>query len=389
MTFIEVAFWLGLATVAYAHGGYGVLLALLSHKCPPRAVRVAPAPRVSLIIAACDEEQVLAAKLENTLDLDYPSEQLEIIVVADGSRDNTRDVAASYASSGVRVIFEPERRGKNHAMNRAVNLSDGEIIVFTDANTILNRQALRALTRHFADPQVALVAGAKHVVAENSSAAAEEGLYWRYESWLKTLEARFSSVMGAAGEIFAVRRNNFEAPPSHAIIEDFWLTMSVIRQGFRVAYEPHARATEYASPSMQAEWVRKSRIAAGGWQAVAAFADQLHPRRGRVAFQFFSHRVLRWIVVPVLLPILFSLNLTLARHPLYATLLVLQATLYTAALLGWWLEKRGPLPRWLAIPCFFFVSHLACLQGGWRHWRRTQPTAWERIHRGPELPRAS
>lgn len=389
MNVLELTFWLGVATVVYAHGGYGMLLAWLTRHTPQRRTPPQSPPRVSVLIAACDEEQILAGKIENTFNLDYPRDLLEIVVVADGSRDNTCAVAARYASAGVRVLFEPERRGKNHAMNRAVLLSGGEILVFTDANTMLNRQALRALTRHFADPEVAMVAGAKRVVADASSAASQEGLYWRYESWLKTLESRFSSVIGAAGEIFAVRRASYEAPPAHAIIEDFWLTMTLLRRGFRVVYEPEAQATEYASPGIQAEWVRKSRIAAGGWQAVAAFADQLHPGRGRIAFQFFSHRVLRWIVVPLLLPVLFGLNVALAAEPLYAVTLLGQSAFYAIALLGWFLEKHRALPRWVALPCFFVVSHLACLQGGWRNWRGSQPTAWERIQRDPKLPMAS
>jgi cellulose synthase/poly-beta-1,6-N-acetylglucosamine synthase-like glycosyltransferase len=274
-------------------------------------------------------------------------------------------------------------------MNRAVALDDSEILVFTDANTVLNQAALKHLARHFADPHVALVAGAKRVIADDADVAAQEGLYWQYESWLKALESKHSSVIGAAGEIFAVRRSAYIPPPSHAIIEDFWLCMSLLRSGFRTVYEPNARATEYASPSMREELKRKTRIAAGGWQAVFAFADQLHPSQGRVAFQFLSHRVLRWVVVPVLLPVLFALNVLLAETGLYLGLLVIQSLFYVAAGLGWLLEGRRPLPSWLALPCFFVASHWACLHGGWRYLTGRQNPVWAKVQRDSKVPLAS
>ncbi|MEB3283982.1 MAG: glycosyltransferase family 2 protein [Candidatus Sericytochromatia bacterium] len=389
MTALEVIFWTNVSIVGYAHGGYGMLLRLLPRRRNPQQEENFKIPSVSLIIAAYDEENVIAGKLDNTLGLDYPRENLEILVVADGSQDGTCAIVTRYAKHDVKLLYSPERRGKNHAVNRAVGVSQGEIIVLTDANAILNTQAIKKLVQHFAAPNVGMVAGSKRVISSHRTAAAQEGLYWRYESWLKTQESRFASVVGAAGELLAVRRSSYLPPPRHAIIEDFWLTMSLIRADWRIIYEPEAQATEYASPSMEAELVRKTRIAAGGWQAMFAFADLLHPRRGRIAFVLWSHRLARWMIVPALLPVLLIINTLLAKEPLYATLLAVQLTFYAFAWLGWLLEKRHALPGWLSLPCFFVASHWACLVGGWRFLQGNQSAVWQRAPRDGSIPQTT
>lgn len=388
MSAIEVALWVGIALVFYAYAGYGAAIWLVSRVMSRPVRRSDDLPSVTLLIAAFNEEEVIASKLQNSFALDYPAELLEIVVVADGSSDGTCDAVRRFADRGVRLMHLPERRGKNHAMNRAVPTARGEILVFSDANAYFERSALRMLVRNFGDPEVALVAGEKRVARGDGTVGEAEGMYWRYESWLKRLDSRVSSVMGAAGEIFAIRKRLYSPPPPDAIIEDFMLSMGLVRDGWRVIYEPRASAIEEASPNASEEFKRKVRIVAGGWQAVVRLWPLLTPRYGIVAFQYVSHRVLRWVVVPFLLPAIVVLNLALAEHALYQVLLGLQAAFYALAALGWALEKRGKTWKPAYLPFFFVFLNWAAACGAWRYWTRTQPVAWEKAQRPPKPQRA-
>jgi cellulose synthase/poly-beta-1,6-N-acetylglucosamine synthase-like glycosyltransferase len=376
----------GVAAIAYVYVGYGLVMvfaARLFGRPPQHQERL---PGVSLIIAACDEAPILQAKLEDTLALDYPAELLQVIVVTDGSRDATPAVAAAFADRGVIVLHEPERRGKNHAVNRAVARADGEILVLSDANAFYAPDALRKLVRNFGTPDVALVAGAKRVVGPGRAACEGEGLYWRYESWLKTLDSRLSSVLGGAGEILAVRRSAWTPPPQGVVIEDFWLTLTLLRAGHRAVYEPEAIATEVGSPDMAAEWERRVRIAAGGWQALLAHAALLSPRRGWLAFQLWSHRVARWVLAPALLPVVGWLTWQARLHPAGMVLGALETTVLALALLGWLLERSGRSTALTALPYWLAMSNAAALAGAWRYWTGRQPAAWARPVRGAERP---
>lgn len=386
MTATEIALWAGIAVVFYAYAGYGAAIWLVS-RAVRRPVRCSEAlPTVTLLVAAFNEEDVIAAKIENSFALDYPKDLLEILVVADGSADGTCEVVSGYADRGVKLLFQAERLGKNHAVNRAVPTAQGEILVFSDANAFFEPDALRMLVRNFGDPDVALVAGEKRVAAGDGTVGAGEGLYWRYESWLKRLDSGVSSVMGAAGEIFAVRKALYQPPAADAIIEDFMLSMGLVMDGWRVVYEPKAIAIEEASPTAREEFKRKVRIVAGGWQAVVRLWPLLTPVHGLVAFQYVSHRVLRWVAVPFLLPVIVALNLMLAAQPLYQALLGLQAAFYTLAAVGWVLERRGLTWKPAYLPFFFVFLNWAAACGAWRFWTRTQAVTWEKVRR-PAKPR--
>lgn len=386
MTATELALWGGIALVFYAYIGYGPTIWAISRVLNRPVRRSDDLPSVTLLIAAFNEEDVIAAKLENSFALDYPRELLEIVVVADGSSDGTCDVVLRYADRGVRLMHQPERRGKNHAMNRAVPMARGEILVFSDANAYFERPAIRHLVRNFGDPRVALVAGEKRVARGDGTVGDAEGMYWRYESWLKRLDSRVSSVMGAAGEIFAVRKACYAPPPADAIIEDFMLSMGLVRDGWRVVYEPEASAVEEASPNASEEFKRKVRIVAGGWQAVVRLWPLVTPRYGVVAFQFVSHRVLRWVAVPFLLPIVLGLNVALAGEPLYQGLLALQMIFYGLALLGYLLERRGRTWKPAYLPFFFVFLNWAAACGAWRYWMGSQAVTWEKVRRSRKAP---
>ncbi len=381
-TWLQVLFWLIVAVILYTFLGYPLLVGLLA-RCAYHPVQKADVtPPVTLLVAAYNEAAVIACKIENSLSLDYPAERLEIIVVTDGSNDGTPDIVADYADRGVHLYHQPQRQGKMAAINRVMPLVRGEIVVFSDANAMMERGALRALVRSFADSTVGGVAGEKRVLAGGEGAPSEwrgltgEGLYWRYESFLKRCDSALSSAMGAAGELFAIRRHLFEPPPPNALIDDFVISLGLVEKGWRVVYEPEAVVVEEASPTLSGEWRRRTRIAAGGFQSIVWLLGLLNPARGRVAWQYLSHRVLRWAVTPFLLPAVYGLNACLVQLPLYRLVFLGQSAFYAAALLGYALTQHGIACRPLHAVFYFCFANAAALAGFWRYVTGTQPVTW-------------
>lgn len=381
MALLETSLWLAVAVVLYAYFGYGLAIGLIS-RFVNRPIKYSDdLPRVTLLVAAYNEQDIIAEKLENSFKLDYPKERLEILVVADGSSDATCEVVRAYADRGVRLEFSPERRGKIHAVNRTVPLASGDVIVFSDANSMFTPESIKMLVRNFGDPEVALVAGEKRIMGDDGTVAEGEGLYWKYESLLKRLDSQVSSVMGAAGEIFAIRKAHWHPVDADSIIEDFIVSMGLVRDGHRVVYEPAAVSLEEASPNVAEEFKRKTRIVAGGWQAVVRLWPLLTPKYGLVAFQYVSHRVLRWTVVPFLLPLILLLNVALLAQPFYQLLFGCQAAFYALAALGYRLERQGRQWKPAYLPFFFTFLNYAALCGAWKYFTRTQAVTWDKVKR--------
>ena len=235
---------------------------------------------------------------------------------------------------------------------------------------MLGQQALRALTRNFADPAVGGVAGEKRVMGGG------EGLYWRYESFLKRCDSTVSSVMGAAGELFAMRRSLFEPPSPDTLLDDFVISLQLVEKGWRVVYEPEAFVTEKPSPRLMGEWQRRARNAAGGFQAIMRLPGLLNPKKGWVTWQYFSHRVLRWAVTPFLLPTIYGLNLFLLAVPFYRLVLLAQTVFYVVALLGYTLARKG-IQRGPFYTVFYFCfTNAAALAGFGRYITGTQSVTW-------------
>jgi poly-beta-1,6-N-acetyl-D-glucosamine synthase len=377
----EIAFWVAGGIILYAYGGYALCVGLLA-RLRPRPARVGTIqPSVSLIIPAYNEAAYIAAKLENSLALDYPADRLEILVVSSGSTDATGEIAQRYAARGVQMIVQPVRAGKEAAMQVAARHARGEILVFTDANAMLNPEAIRLMVRWFADPEVGCVSGEKRVApGQGESAGAGEGTYWRYESMLKRLDSTVGSTMGAPGELCAIRAELMTARERDNIIEDFVLSMRVVEAGYRIVHEPGASATEEASERFEDVFERRARIAAGGFQAIWRLKSLLNPRRGLVWWQYISHRVLRWGVVPLLLPLLVAINWSLVpARPIYETILVAQVGFYGAAAAGWWL-RGTPVGRnrVLSWPFFFSAANAAALIGCARLVTGRQTVLWKR-----------
>jgi biofilm PGA synthesis N-glycosyltransferase PgaC len=374
-TVLIIVFWLSAFAVVYTFIGYGVLITLLSRFVHRPIQRMPITPPVTLIISAYNEQQVIADKLENSLALDYPRDCLEIIVVADGSTDGTCQIVSEFAARGIRLLYEPKRRGKIAAMNRAAPVASGSVLVFSDANAMLESQSIRKLVANLADPKVACVGGEKRIRPSGSVQAKGESAYWRYEAYLKRLDSSINTAVGAIGELFAIRRELFHPLAEDLIIEDFIVTMELVMRGWRVVYEPDAVTWEDASPSLAGEWRRRSRNAAGGFKAIGRLKPMLNPLRGLAAIQYISHKVLRWLS-PFFMIAAFIANLGLMHLPFYSLVLAAQVAFYLLALFGYLLQRAGK--RWwaLQIPFYFCFANATSLAGFFRYITRSQPVTW-------------
>ena len=380
---LEVLLLICLALVAYHYLLYPAMIIGLARLRPAQgqAAAAGSAPRVTLVIAAYNEERVIAEKLHNTLALDYPPDLLEVIVVSDGSTDRTPEIVSQFAARAVILMHQPGRRGKTAALNRAVGRASGEIIVFSDANNDFSANALRELVRHFADPAIGGVCGVKRIKPANErQSSMGDSLYWKYESAIKLAEGRGRSIRNADGEIFAMRRSLYRPVNEKIINDDAQITIDIVRQGCRVVYEPAAQSHEYASISIRDDFFVKVRMVAGGFQTVSENWRFLFPPRSWFAFTFLSHKVLRWLIPELLIAIL-PLSILLSAQPPFLALVLAQILFYATALCAYpVVRKGGALPGIVYMPFYFCAMNLAALYGlvrymsGWQphHWRKAQ-----------------
>jgi biofilm PGA synthesis N-glycosyltransferase PgaC len=373
-----ILLWLSALAVVWTYAGYPLFTLLLARWRPRPHHRADIQPSVSLIIPAYNEQAVIAEKLENVLGLDYPREKREILVVADGSTDQTVEIVECYAPRGVQLLFQPQRRGKIAAMNRAVPHACGEILVFSDANAMLEQTSLPMLVRNFADPQVVCVSGEKRIRSDNQVQARGESAYWRFEARVKEAESQVSTVIGAVGEFFAIRREHYRSVEEDNVIEDFVLSMRLVMEGWRIVYEPEAVAWEEASPSLRAEWERRARNIAGGYQAIGRLRGLLSPRHGLVAFQYFSHKVLRW-TAPFTMLLAWASSALLYNLDFYRLLFWGQTGFYLLALMGWGTILLGWKRRLLQLAFYFCFANSTALGGFVRYVTGTQSVIWKKV----------
>ena len=393
MKICETVFWISLLVIFYTYIGYGMLLYVLVRlkECfrqtpPPPLPADCMLPELTLFITAYNEEDVVDDKMRNSLSLDYPADKLHILWITDGSNDRTNERLSHWPQAT--VLYQPQREGKTAALNRGIRFVTTPLVVFTDANTHLNREALREIVRAFANPKVGCVAGEKRIALQDKDNAASggEGLYWKYESALKRLDWRLYSAMGAAGELFAVRRGLFERMENDTLLDDFVLSLRIVQKGYRIAYCDTAYAIEGASSDMKEEQKRKVRICAGGLQSIGRLRPLLNVfRYGVVSFMFLSHRVLRWSLTPLLLFLLLPVNAALAfsGSPLYITFLALQLAFYAAALGGYYLATRAIRNKYLFVPYYFLFMNVNVIRGFCylRKKRGSGSGAWEKAKR--------
>lgn len=387
---MALVFWISLFVVVYTYIGYGILLFLIvkikAIFQPERSCfyNDAGLPEITLLIAAYNEEDFIEEKIKNSLLLKYPGGKLKIFVVTDGSDDRTPEIAGRYEE--LTHFYQPVRRGKIAAINRVMPYVQTPVVVYSDANTVLNDNALVNIVRHFRDDSVGAVAGEKRIRSEENDAAsgAGEGIYWKYESMLKCWDSALHSVVGAAGELFAIRTRLYRQVPADTIIEDFYLSLSIAREGYRVVYEPQAYAVEGSSASVREELKRRIRIAAGGIQAIVRLRSLLNIfRYGILSFQYISHRVLRWTVTPFALLALFFSNflLALGESPVYQLFFTGQVIFYLLALGGYLLEVKQIRLKLFFVPYYFFIMNYAVFAGIIRYLKGSQSVAWERAKR--------
>jgi cellulose synthase/poly-beta-1,6-N-acetylglucosamine synthase-like glycosyltransferase len=387
-------FWLSVGSILYTYIGYPLMLAVLSRLRPRPRAYPETVPFVTMLIAAYNEEAVIATKLENSLALDYPRDRLQILVAADGSDDGTADIVQQFADRQVELSYSPLRRGKMAAINRAMPNVRGDIVIFSDANNIYSPDTLRQLVKPFSDPTVGAVSGAKVIAQDNDALGASEGLYWKYESLIKAAESRLGCCTGVAGEILAIRRDLFESPPDAVINDDFYIAMRIIARGYRVIYVPQARSTEYASASAQDELARRSRIVAGRYQAMMLAHRLLPFNRPLIVWQIVSHKFLRPLVPLAMGSALLTNIVAVLRPPQHHThrvyelappfnwlLLVAQMLFYALAWSGSRREPGTRVGKLLYLPAFFVRSNFAAVIGLYRFLTRRQTTLWQRVQR--------
>ena len=395
MEICEIIFWISILIVFYTYIGYGILLYTLvkikeCFRKPTRRPMPADAdlPELTLFIAAYNEEDVVDEKMENCLALDYPADKLHILWVTDGSNDHTNERLSRWKEAT--IIHQPERQRKTAALNRGIRFVETPLVVFTDANTHLNKEALREIVHAFTDPKVGCVAGEKRIAVQTKDNAASggEGMYWKYESTLKVLDSRLYSAVGAAGELFAIRRELFEEMKTDTLLDDFILSLRIVMHGYTIAYCADAYAVENGSADMVEEEKRKVRIAAGGLQSIWRLRPLLNPfRYGTFCFQYISHRVLRWSLTPVLLFLLLPLNtiliFTTDAPLLYAIIWLLQAIFYLMGSWGYYLSKKHIKNKILFIPYYFLFMNVNVIRGFnyLRKRKGNKSGAWEKAKR--------
>ncbi len=388
---IKILFWIFFFVVFYTYMGYGLLIWLLNRakryftRTSAEAVTRGFEPSVALVIAAFNEEDYIEDKIKNTLALDYPAEKLGIYFITDGSNDSTPDIVKKYPR--LILLHQPARRGKAAAMNRAMNFIKEPVVVFCDANTVLNEACIKEMVKFYADPKVGAVAGEKKIYQplQTKAASAGEGLYWKYESFLKKQDSDFYTVVGAVGELFSVRTELYQPIEEGVLIEDFVLSLRIAKKGYVVKYAPGAYAVESSSASIKDEQKRKIRISAGGFQAMYMLKELLNIfKYGRLSFQYISHRVLRWSVTPVCLLLLFPLNIALiVWHEgfIYDVIFTMQLFFYLAGLLGWFFANKNIKIKALYVPYYFLFMNISVIWGFKRFLKGQQSVLWEKAAR--------
>jgi cellulose synthase/poly-beta-1,6-N-acetylglucosamine synthase-like glycosyltransferase len=379
---LERLFWVSAAIILYSYAGYPALVALLARFYPSPPVAKSPIePRVTLLIVAHDEAARIEAKLRNALDVDYPPSLVEILVASDGSRDGTDEIVASFASRGVKLLRLPGPKGKPSAINAAVRLAQGEILVLCDARQRLAPRAIRELVAHFADPGVGAVSGELHIVGGVGSTSGEGvGLYWRYEKAIRQAESRLDSTVGATGALYAFRKSLFNPIDPRTILDDVAIPMRIAQAGYRVTFEPLAEVYDEAAESAEREYRRKVRTLSGGYQLVTLYPSLLDPRRNRLFWQFVSHKLTR-LAVPWALLAVFSSSawLGLGGSTVYGSVFVAQAIFYGLAFVGWRRERLGRRSRLVAVPCALTLLNLAAGAALLKFLRGNQTAAWRGV----------
>lgn len=394
-TILAAIFWASVGSIAYAYLGYPIVIFALSRAFGrvPRPSTSGSAssevrmPSVDVLIAAHNEADVIQARIQNALSLNYPGGQCRIVVASDGSDDGTDSIVSSFGDQ-VTLLSSAARRGKAGTLFGAFTHLSADLVVLSDANTFMDADSLRRLARWFDDPSVGVVCG-RLILTDATTGRNVDSLYWRYETFLKRCEARLGALLGANGAIYAIRRSLLAPIPDNLLVDDFVIPLRArLGSGCRIIYDAEAIAREETAPDVASEFRRRARIGAGGFQALGVLWPLLNPRWGWTAFAFWSHKVLRWVGPLFLCAALLS-ALALVRDPLYRTLLVAQVGLYALSALIAVLPGSSRPVRAARILPMFVGMNVALFVGFFRWFRGRQNGVWTRTPRVPGAPSAS
>ncbi|MFN0085100.1 MAG: glycosyltransferase family 2 protein [Blastocatellia bacterium] len=374
----QIVFLFAIASIGFVYVGYPALIFLLSRLFKQPVRRAMILPRVSMIIAARNEEESIARKLENALLLDYPDEKLEIIVASDASTDRTDEIVRGFAGSGVLLHRQEVRQGKTRTQYCAVNASSGEILVFSDATTMYEPDVIHKIVRNFADPTVGCVGG-QLIYVDGQSSAVGKGCrsYWDYEKFLKQCESNFGSLIGVSGCLYAVRRS-CQAKLASDMIDDFVIATEIHLQGLRTVYEPEAISMEDTNHRRQDEWRMRVRVIEQTMRVLHRYREVLSlPAHGSFAFQLICHKLMRYLV-PVMLAVAFVANWFAANgSDLFKYLFIAHAGFYAAAMIGWVGDRFKIRMGVVAIPYYFTILNLATVNAFFKFIRGQSHVVWE------------
>jgi len=373
-------FWISLALLVYVYIGYPLIAAVRARLVAQPRRKAPIEPTVSIVVVAHNEAERIGGRIDNLLALDYPRHKIEILIGSDGSTDDTVDRARHYERFGVSVRAFQQHRGKSAVVNALVPLVRGEIVVFADARQRFEPQTVRQLVANFADPHVGAASGELIIEAGNGTAPAGHGaaLYWRYEKAIRSAEGRVDSTIGATGAIYAIRRALFEPIPEDTLLDDVLIPLRVVRRGYRVVFEPEARAYDGASSTALQEFVRKTRTIAGTFQLMAREGWLLNPLQNRLWFETISHKVLR-VALPMFHVSALASNIVLANSAFFGMTLALQVIFYAAAIVGF-IQREAPRRMMVfSSPCAMCLLLWATIVGFYRFITHRQQVTWERV----------
>ncbi len=385
---MEILFWISVFVVMYTFAGYGVIITLLAKfKSKGKNQVLKDLPEITFLVAAYNEEDIIEEKIQNCLQLEYPSDKVTFAFVTDGSNDGTMAIIEKFPQC--KLFHSEERKGKIAAVNRVMKLIDTPYTIFSDANVMINKEGLKNLVQRFNGQNIAAVSGEKVVQAKKSdgASASGEGFYWKYESFLKKKDAEWNTLVGSAGEFFGIRTDLYEDVEQNTLIEDFVMTMNLASKGYKVDYAPDALAVETGSLNIKEETKRKVRISAGGIQAVIRLKHLLNPfKYGKLTFQYISHRAIRWTLMPIALVMALISNALLVNSGLFYQLaFVVQAGFYSLALIGYLIKDRKTKVKMAYIPYYFSYMHYCVVLGWIKYFRGKQAVTWEKSKRADSL----
>ena len=387
---MKMLFWFSIITILYVYIGYPILIYLLSlfYKKPLKGKYVYPT--VSILISAYNEEKNIEEKIKTLQELDYPKERLEILVGSDGSTDKTEEMVKQYIftgftsqvaglrsnEGGIRFFRQETRQGKPSMLNLLASEAKGEILVFTDARQRLDKNALSEVVKHFADKKVGSVSGALFYENEGENKPGSGvGLYWKYEKFIRKAESRMGSMLGATGAFYAIRRELFPQLPKDLILDDIYIPMKIVEKGYRAIFDKKAKVYDKVFSSPKEEFLRRTRTLSGNFQLFIYLRGLFNPFKGKISWQFFSHKFLR-LLVPFFLITLFVSNLLIVLNlNLYMVFFILQVIFYFFALAGGMARFKNKL---FDIPHMFCVMNMAAVVGLYRFLRNRQDVTWEK-----------